>query len=163
MTEALVIPTANPEVMIRELTTLADDVAYYRSVQASRQHLMRFSPETVEKYQSVADVTASRERAIEAGRLRFGIWDEGYFGGSINLSPLPASAEIGYWIDVRHTNKGLATLAVKAVTGYALQSGYDNLFALVDPENDASRKVLAKAGYSETDRMETRVYYAWRP
>ncbi len=163
MSNVLELPTANPEVLVREIATLADDVAYYQSVQASSEHLMRFSPETVEKYKSVADATAARERAVEAGRLRFGIWDEGYFGGNINLTPLPASAEIGYWIDVRHTNKGLASLAVKAVTSYALQAGYDNLFALVDPENVASRRVLSKAGYTEVEQMETRVFYAWRP
>ena len=58
------------------------------------------------------------------------------------------SLEIGYWVDVRHTGRGVATLAVAALTELAV--GIPALEAVEihhDQANVASGAVPAKLGY----------------
>lgn len=59
-------------------------------------------------------------------------------------------AEIGYMIDPDHQSNGLATAAVRLVVEY----GFDELnlhkvTAEVDEDNEASKRVLEKAGFSK--------------
>jgi ribosomal-protein-alanine N-acetyltransferase len=57
-------------------------------------------------------------------------------------------AHIGYWVDQRFANRGYTTRAVKLLTKF----GFENLKLHrieinLRPENEASKKVAAKAGY----------------
>ncbi len=63
---------------------------------------------------------------------------------------------LGYWIGVPHWGQGFASEAVLALlsTGFTLTSA-EQIIATVKPENTASKRVLAKAGFVETGR-ETR-------
>jgi ribosomal-protein-alanine N-acetyltransferase len=55
---------------------------------------------------------------------------------------------LGYWIDVDHQGRGLTTEAVRAATGFALESAaLHRVQAAVMPRNAASQRVLEKAGY----------------
>lgn len=68
------------------------------------------------------------------------------------------SAEIGYWLARRYWGNGLATAAVQAVTTYVLQH-FDvcRLYAVVFGTNQASARVLEKAGYALEARMRRSV------
>ena len=68
------------------------------------------------------------------------------------------SAEIGYWLGRAYWGRGLATLAVAAVTEYAFAT-FDlcRLFASVFEWNPASMRVLEKAGYTFEGRMRRSV------
>jgi RimJ/RimL family protein N-acetyltransferase len=59
------------------------------------------------------------------------------------------SAEIGYWLGEEFWGRGITTEAVVAVTDYAFQR-FDlcRLYAYVFEGNDASARVLEKAGYA---------------
>ena len=58
------------------------------------------------------------------------------------------SAEIGYWLGRNYWGKGIATEAVTALTQYGFQHlDLCRIFAVSFAENDASTKVLEKAGY----------------
>lgn len=59
------------------------------------------------------------------------------------------SAEIGYWLGEAFWNQGIATAAVRLLSDYAFRQ-YDlcRLYAGVFPYNQASMRVLEKAGYS---------------
>jgi len=50
--------------------------------------------------------------------------------------------------------QGYATEAARAVLGWARSSGHERLWATVWDWNTASRRVLAKVGFTETDRKE---------
>ncbi|MFL6001892.1 MAG: GNAT family N-acetyltransferase [Nocardioides sp.] len=50
--------------------------------------------------------------------------------------------------------RGYATEAAWAVLGWARSSGYERLWATVWDWNTASRRVLAKLGFTETDQKE---------
>lgn len=147
------IPTENPNVTLRQLATEADDTAYFEAVDANRDHLSQFGDETAAKYQTVEDVRESRMHA--GNKLRLGIWDQDTFVGFIRLVPQGSRAEIGYWLDGRHTGHGYATIATRALAGYGLER-FPRLHADVIKGNEASAQVLTRAGFaqqeSEADR-----------
>jgi [ribosomal protein S5]-alanine N-acetyltransferase len=69
------------------------------------------------------------------------------------------SAEIGYWLAEPYWGKGIATEALKIFTGYVFQNFKVNrLYALVFEGNDASEKVLIKAGYQKEGTLKKAVY-----
>lgn len=58
------------------------------------------------------------------------------------------AAAIGYWIGATHTRRGYMTDALKAVLPYAFDTlGLHRLEAACLPHNDASSRVLLKAGF----------------
>ena len=58
------------------------------------------------------------------------------------------SAEIGYWLGKPFWGRGIITCAAKAVTAYGFQTlGLMRIDAPVRASNDASARVLEKAGY----------------
>jgi RimJ/RimL family protein N-acetyltransferase len=82
----------------------------------------------------------------------FAIVSEGAAVGSIGFVLRPdverVSAEIGYWLGEAYWGRGLATEALRAVTGYAIaEHGLTRIFALPFAHNLASVRVLEKAGY----------------
>jgi ribosomal-protein-alanine N-acetyltransferase len=60
------------------------------------------------------------------------------------------SANLGYWVDQEHVGRGIGSAAVRFVAGYAAQElGLHRIQAATLPGNAASRKVLARAGFTE--------------
>ena len=58
------------------------------------------------------------------------------------------SAEVGYWLAEPFWGRGIATEALVAVTRYAIEThGFTRLFAVPFASNQASCRVLEKAGY----------------
>jgi ribosomal-protein-alanine N-acetyltransferase len=82
--------------------------------------------------------------------------------GGIGFSIQPdvgyRSAEIGYWLGEDFWGRGITTDAVKAVSEYAF-ANYDlcRLFAHVFEWNEASARVLEKAGYKLEGRLKKSV------
>jgi len=68
------------------------------------------------------------------------------------------TAEIGYWLGRTHWGRGIATEAVRAVTGYAF-SAHDlvRIQAFVFEWNTGSVRVLEKAGYELEARLRRAV------
>jgi len=68
------------------------------------------------------------------------------------------SAEIGYWIGQPFWGRGIATAAVRALTEWAFATTpLVRLYAHVFAWNDASARVLEKAGYTLEGRMRSSV------
>lgn len=71
--------------------------------------------------------------------------------GGINVVREGRLAEIGYWLAYEWWGRGLATEAVTAVARASLDLfSLDALFATTHPDNDASHRVLLKAGFRHT-------------
>jgi len=69
------------------------------------------------------------------------------------------SAEIGYWIAEPFWRQGIAASALTAMTDYAFKHfKFNRLFAGVFEGNDASIKVLEKAGYKLEGKLRKAVY-----
>ena len=62
--------------------------------------------------------------------------------------------ELAFELLRRVWRQGYATEASLAVLGWARSSGYERLWATVWDWNTASRRVLAKIGFTETERKE---------
>ena len=150
MIEPLELVTEHDGLTLRQLSTIADDIAYYEAYNASRPEIEAFEPEEVRgKYSNLDEVTDARTNPENANRLRFGIWSGDTFVGSINLTPKEEGAEIGYWLDTRHTGHGYATLATKALANYGLTQ-HRRLIANVAEGNEASANVLRRSGFTAT-------------
>ncbi|MBM7774758.1 RimJ/RimL family protein N-acetyltransferase [Actinokineospora baliensis] len=78
----------------------------------------------------------------------------GYCGLIDNTYGAPEEPEIAFELLRRFWRQGFATEASLAVVDWAKSSGYPRLWATVREWNTASRRVLAKAGFTETDRVE---------
>ena len=69
------------------------------------------------------------------------------------------SAEIGYWIAEPFWGKGIASLALTALSKYAFeQFGLNRIFAGVFQGNRASMRVLEKSGFKLEGRLRNAVY-----
>ena len=67
----------------------------------------------------------------------------------------PREPELAFELLRRHWGQGYATEASYAVLEWARSSGYEGLWASVWDWNNASRRVLTKLGFTETDREGT--------
>jgi RimJ/RimL family protein N-acetyltransferase len=64
------------------------------------------------------------------------------------LRPQPGVAGIGYWVVPRARRRGLATRAVRLLSGWALlDAGLARVEAWAEPGNLASQRVLSGAGF----------------
>jgi RimJ/RimL family protein N-acetyltransferase len=58
-------------------------------------------------------------------------------------------AEVGYWVAASWRGRGLASLAVRLLSDWALsQAGFERLDLFANPANEASQRVAEKAGYT---------------
>jgi [ribosomal protein S5]-alanine N-acetyltransferase len=79
--------------------------------------------------------------------------DETLLGG-VNLTNVrrgaASMASLGYWMGQRHAHKGLMTQAVLILSGFAFsQLSLRRIEASCVPENNASLRLLEKAGFSK--------------
>jgi len=150
MNQILVLPTEQEAVVLRQLT-IEDAPAYFNAVDANREHLSQFGDTTAQKYPTLESVQESILNPTNPDKLRLGIWDEDTFVGSINLTPEEdgSEAEIGYWLDARHTGKGYATVATRALANYA-KNKFPKVRAEVAEGNEASVRVLERVGFEQT-------------
>jgi [ribosomal protein S5]-alanine N-acetyltransferase len=78
----------------------------------------------------------------------------GYCGLTENIKVPEGEPELAFEFLRRTWGQGYATEASWAVLGWAQASGYRRLWATVSDWNAASRRVLAKLGFIETDHVE---------
>jgi len=78
--------------------------------------------------------------------------DGGRYIGNASIRPRPGQKEnweIGYYLRSEEWGKGLGTELARRLVVYGLEElGLDAVYATVDYENEASRKILEKAGLS---------------
>uniref|UniRef100_UPI003F4988D4 GNAT family N-acetyltransferase n=1 Tax=Amycolatopsis sp. CA-096443 TaxID=3239919 RepID=UPI003F4988D4 len=75
------------------------------------------------------------------------------------------TAKIGYAVAADHWGKGLATDAVTTMLNFAFEDlGLHRVTAAIGPDNDASRRVVEKLGFTREGRLRDHVYTngAWR-
>ena len=157
MHNSLVLPTERADVLLRQLTP-EDAPAYFAAVDANRQHLNQFGDITAANYPDLQSVEDSIRNPKNPNKLRLGIWHEDTFAGSVNLTPGEDGAEIGYWLDSRYTGRGYATLAAKALAEYAKER-YPKVHAVVTEGNEASTRVLERAGFMRVAKQAGRVIF----
>jgi ribosomal-protein-alanine N-acetyltransferase len=124
--------------------------------------IRRYFPEKTLTYQETKE---ELEWIIEVyyGRYGYGLWatiykETGEFIGRCGLLPWTIEerqeVEVAYLLDKRYWGQGLATEAAAAIRDYAFAHlPVSRLICLVDPENEASRKVAQKIGMTLEKEM----------
>ena len=70
-------------------------------------------------------------------------------------------AEIGYWIAKEYRGKSIGTTAVKVLTNFGFETmGWNRIEAMIDHDNEASKKVVTRAGYEYEGLLRQRVIRA---
>ena len=152
---------ASRSLLLRRVQAV-DAAAIAGAVRASLDHLQPWMPWATPE---AADPRAQLARVVEADEL----WESGTdfiysvllteiraVIGEIGLHHRPGDGgiEIGYWIDVRHSGRGLGTEAAGALTPVALAlPGVTQAEIHCDDANHASAAIPRKLGY-RLDRID---------
>jgi ribosomal-protein-serine acetyltransferase len=136
-----------------------DTTDLYHAVRASIGHLKPWMPWATDAYsrQEAEDFTSAQARADgePVTEAPYAIRDQdGRLLGMCGLHARlgPGALEIGYWVDVRHTRRGVATLAAALITETALAlPGIASVEIHHDEANVASGAVPAKLGYTHAE------------
>jgi ribosomal-protein-alanine N-acetyltransferase len=152
--------TASPEAA----TALA--AAYARN----REHLAPWEPVRDDDFFTRAgqeDRLAHLQRDVEAGSAVAWLLHHGdAVVGRVTLSNVTGgvfqSANLGYWVDVDHTGRGLATALVRFAAQQATDRGLHRLEAGVQRANVASQAVLARCGFELIGTAPSYLFLAGR-
>jgi ribosomal-protein-alanine N-acetyltransferase len=146
-----------PDVVMRP-ATLEDTDSLARARLRNRAHLDRWEPVRPEDYFTSRAQAARLRIQLEesrAGRMAPWVLDrEGEIVGALTLSNISLgpfrSGILGYWIDMDHIGRGLATAAVtRACESADTELGLHRVEANTLLDNVPSQRVLTKCGFEE--------------
>lgn len=105
-------------------------------------------------------IAKDRASFAELGYGPWAVFDraDGPFLGRVGLQSRrlgeEEAVEVAWTIDPARHGDGLATEAALAAVGFARQAGIEQVVALIQPSNLASRGVAAKVGFLEDGKIE---------
>lgn len=136
------IETDMTGLILRHMTTIADDVERFEYQQRNKNHLAEFG-NTVDE-----TVEATTARRLRDGDGVFGIWFDNQLVGTVAYQTEHSDTEvaIGVSLDKDATGRGYALAAVKALTAYAL-TRFGRVYAEVDINNVKSINLLIRSGF----------------
>jgi RimJ/RimL family protein N-acetyltransferase len=140
-----------------------DVPAWVAAVNESREHLEPWMPwaRTPASLTSMGTYLRQVHERWESGDefgylIRPSDGDAVIGGCGLHARQGPRALEIGYWVHVAHTGRGLATAAARALTDTALElDEVDSVVIRVDAANENSLGVPRRLGY-RLDRTERR-------
>jgi RimJ/RimL family protein N-acetyltransferase len=154
MIESLPEVLTGPDVTLRRYR-LTDAEILKESIATSQEHLRRYMPWAIEPPtdESVMDfLKPSVESFRTDNNANYAITrtDDGLYVGGCGLHDRvgPGVLEIGYWVDVRHVRRGVATAAARLLTEAAFGLGVEQVIIRCDVSNQASAGVPRRLGYT---------------
>jgi RimJ/RimL family protein N-acetyltransferase len=129
-----------------------DAQRYFDLVDYDREHFKNVGEPTADNYKTVEAVRRSiiNPKWEDTDKVRFGIWENGIMVGSINYKPLDkTTVELGYWVGKEYVGHAYASKAVQTLVPHLFSQGWRWVEAWAAVGNDASRKTLHKAGFTE--------------
>lgn len=145
---------ADPVVTLRRYR-LEDAAALKESSTMSHEHLRQYMPWALElpTDESVTDfIKQATEDFRTSGNANFAITrtDNGaYIGGcGIHDRVGPGALEIGYWVDVRHLRRGIATTTARLLTEACFAVGAERVELHCDVSNEPSANIARRLGYT---------------
>jgi [ribosomal protein S5]-alanine N-acetyltransferase len=141
---------------IRPLTT-EDAAALAEAYSRNREHLAPWEPRRSADFYTTAgqleDATARLDSAAVGQQDPWVIWSGEEVVGRTQLTRITRgvfqSASLGYWVDHRHTRRGIATAAVRSAVLRAREIGLHRVEAGTLPHNEASQTVLRRCGFEQ--------------
>ncbi|MDB5167349.1 MAG: GCN5-related protein N-acetyltransferase [Candidatus Saccharibacteria bacterium] len=146
--------TERDGVILKRLT-LDDAPVLFDTIDANREHLSQYGEPTSRNNPTLDYVTDSIVAPDPPDALQMGIWDRDEFVGVINATPGPNNiATIGYWVAEENQKNGYATIATRSMAEFA-RGEFRGVQAQVAPENNRSKRVLARSGFMFLFPMHT--------
>lgn len=130
----------------------------------SREYLAPFEPRREDSYFTTdfqSKLIAAKLDAHESGSaVPFVILDDGDIVGQLTLDRIEfgpyCTADIGYWVAQARTGRGIATRAVDEALRYAgADLGLHRIVAATLPDNEPSKRVLVRNGFTEYGRAKS--------
>lgn len=143
------------------LTRLDSKHVSVRGLQGSAQKdLLRLKNENNPHFRDwLVERVSSPQRAE---RFSYGIYYRDNLVGEVSLREFTYfTCQIAYWLHEPFWGLGITTTAVRLVSDHALENlNVLEVVAYVHVSNEASVKVLQKAGYEEIDTVYKTMFYA---
>ncbi|GAA1931379.1 GNAT family N-acetyltransferase [Nocardioides marmoribigeumensis] len=145
-----------------------DAAALAQAYVRNREHLAPWEPPRAVEFFTEAGQLADAEGKLAAAAAGqqdpWIIWRAGEVVGRVNLSNIARgafqSASLGYWVDHRHTGRGVASAAVGFAVQRATEMGLHRLEAGTLADNQPSRAVLRRCGFTEYGRAAQYLFIA---
>lgn len=156
MLDAEILPIHGDKAVLRPMQT-EDASAYAAGTEDPAVRQYAHLPEPEYTPTSVTELIHGTVReGLEHGDLAVLTIAEpatGDFAGSLVLFGVSSdSAEVGFWVHPDHRGKGLSAAALRMAVVFAERSGIEQLTARTVPDNQESRRVLERAGFTPGDR-----------
>lgn len=149
-----------------------DTPALTEAVSRNRDHLRRWEPSRAESYfteEGQREVVLGRLRQVELGLYDcWLLWQGDDVVGSATLQNIVRGAmlgaDVGYWVDHAHLNRGLGAAVLQHLVRRARDLGLHRLGASTMVANLASQSVLRRCGFEECGLVPAFLYLdgAWR-
>ncbi len=152
---------------VRPLT--ADDAAALAEAYLqNREHLAPWEPRRRPEFFTEAGQRADTETKLAAAAAGLQhawlVWRAEEVVGRVNLTNIVRgafqNASLGYWVDHRHTRRGLASAAVAFAVQRATELGLHRLEAGTLVHNEPSQVVLRRCGFLEYGRAPQYLFIA---
>jgi ribosomal-protein-alanine N-acetyltransferase len=135
----------------------SDAEALAAAYDRNREHLEPWDPVRPSDFYTVEgqqEAIARQLSLVEGGLLATWVLEhDGAVIGRVSLNNIVrgvlASASVGYWVDHRHTRRGLASARVEHACAEALTMGLHRVEAGTMLHNVASQRVLLRCGFSQ--------------
>jgi ribosomal-protein-alanine N-acetyltransferase len=148
--------------------SISDAAAVADAYARNREHLAPWEPTRRPEFFTEAvqrgDAEAKLVAASAGQQDPWLIWHDGEVVGRVNLTNIARgpfqNASLGYWVDHRHTGRGLATAAVRFAVARATDLGLHRLEAGTLTHNEPSQVVLRRCGFIEYGRAPQYLFIA---
>jgi len=135
----------------------SDAAAMAAAYDRNREHLAPWDPVRPSDFYTVEgqeQAVAAQLSLVEGGLLATWVLvHSGDVVGRVSLNNVVrgvlSSASVGYWVDHRHTRRGLASALVEHACAEALDLGLHRVEAGTLLHNVASQRVLLRAGFAQ--------------
>lgn len=139
---------------LRLRTLTGQDAALVVAATAGETGPAFWGPRPVGPYTLAQARAALRDWSPERGQVSYGMLRGDRMLAVLGLMrDAPDSAELAYWVRPEERGRGLATLGVRLVTGWAHRMGLARVWLEIDPGNQASLRVAERAGYRFERRL----------
>ncbi|MEK6963295.1 MAG: GNAT family N-acetyltransferase [Nanoarchaeota archaeon] len=140
--------TVDEEVTLRQFM-VEDADTIFALIDRNRKRLSKDGVVAGITYQTVGDVIRSIVAPSNSSRLRFGIWANSKYTGTINLTPKDTKAEIGYYLGEEFEGRGYVIRSARRLFQYSFDElKLSEVYAKIHPKNKKSIALVQRLGFT---------------